>query len=161
MLGDPGYDPAPLVIQVGSGSGDAPDREQLRQDFELFATVVAEPVDRLLAWATAREVESALWNVAHDEYKSAIENMALACVRRPHGALKIYGAYDRQRSYPRTESRGRVPTYQALDAPSAAEADVRDGSASRPASPPGIGRRAGAGISRKPRPQGVSGVLRG
>lgn len=48
---------------------------QLRHDFELFAAVVGEPVDRLLAWATAREVESALWNVFHDRPTTAKTNM--------------------------------------------------------------------------------------
>ena len=80
MLGDPGYDPVPLVIQVGSGAGDAPDREQFRHHFDLFSAVVREPVDRLLAWATARDVESALWSVANDEPNEARENMLWARV---------------------------------------------------------------------------------
>lgn len=80
MLGDPGYDPSPLVIQIGFGAGDAPNSERLRRDFELFATVVGEPLDRLFAWATAREVESALWNTARDAFSDASENMVWARV---------------------------------------------------------------------------------
>lgn len=78
MIGDPGYDPAPLVVQARSDAGDAPDENQLRHDFELFAAVVGEPVDRLLAWATAREVESALCNVFHDHPTTAKTNMVWA-----------------------------------------------------------------------------------
>ena len=60
MVGDPAYDPLPLVTQVDEPVPDA----LLLPRFRLVADVVGEPVDRLLAWPVARSVESALWDAS-------------------------------------------------------------------------------------------------
>ena len=60
MVGDPAYDPLPLVAQVGEPVPD----DLLRPRFQLVADVVGEPIDRLLAWPVARAVESALWDAS-------------------------------------------------------------------------------------------------
>ena len=59
MLGDPGYDPEPLVLQVPPV--DHADGDAFRHRFRVVADVVGEPADRLAAWAVARLVERALW----------------------------------------------------------------------------------------------------
>ena len=72
MVGDPAYDPLPLVCQVGEPVAD----DDLLPRFQLVADVVDEPVDRMLAWSVARTVEAALWHVARNEDPSS--SMALA-----------------------------------------------------------------------------------
>lgn len=74
MVGDPGYDPWPLVGQVGEPIPDA----RLGPHFAIVADVVGEPVERLLAWAVARTVESALWNASRGNDPS--DEMRLAGV---------------------------------------------------------------------------------
>lgn len=78
MIGDPGYDVLPLAAEVEAS--DAPDARRLGASFVLVADVVEEPVDRLLAWATARMVESALWHVSLEEHRQADDNMRWARV---------------------------------------------------------------------------------
>ena len=56
MLGDPGYDPEPLVLQVPPVEG-----ADLAARFRLVADVLDEPAERLMAWAVARLVERSLW----------------------------------------------------------------------------------------------------
>ncbi|HUP87459.1 MAG TPA: aminoglycoside phosphotransferase family protein [Acidimicrobiales bacterium] len=63
MIGDPGYDPLSLVLQVGDPVADG----LVLPRYTLVAEVLAEPVERLLAWSVARLVESALWHVSRGE----------------------------------------------------------------------------------------------
>lgn len=67
MVGDPGYDPLPLLMQVDPPFQCEDPRRVLRHRYGLFAEAVGEPVERLLAWSVAREVESALWYASRDE----------------------------------------------------------------------------------------------
>jgi len=78
MVGDPGYDPMPLVLQVGvQHEGVLPDAEIDRR-YRLISDLVAEPVERLLAWTLARSVESALWEVSGGRPARAARDMARA-----------------------------------------------------------------------------------
>jgi len=58
MIGDAAYDPSQLVDQLDDPSGS------VRSRYEYFADLVDVPVDRMLAWGVARNVEGALWDVA-------------------------------------------------------------------------------------------------
>lgn len=80
MVGDPGYDVWPLASQIDEAPDGRPRSEVLRRHFELVASIVGEPGDRLLAWATARTVESALWHSSLNEDREALETMAWARV---------------------------------------------------------------------------------
>jgi streptomycin 6-kinase len=76
MVGDPGYDVLPLVTQVEPT--EATDGDRLRRNFGLVASIVEEPVERLLAWGVARMVESSLWHVSLDEPEQAADNLRWA-----------------------------------------------------------------------------------
>lgn len=80
MLGDPGYDPSPLLCQIDPPFTAADPAARLRRRYDLFASLVGEPADRLLAWTVARIVESALWLVDTDRLDLAAEEMAQAKV---------------------------------------------------------------------------------
>ncbi|HEV2087746.1 MAG TPA: aminoglycoside phosphotransferase family protein [Cryptosporangiaceae bacterium] len=80
MLGDPGYDPAPLLSQLDPPWGTAGSAQALRHRFTLFADLVGEPVERLLAWAFARAVESAVWRASEGELADGVAEMAEAAV---------------------------------------------------------------------------------
>lgn len=61
MVGDPGYDPFPLLEQIGDPFAcDRPHRV-VASRFALLADALGEDARRLQAWAVARRVESALW----------------------------------------------------------------------------------------------------
>lgn len=61
MIGDPGYDPWPLLAQIDEPFAYSDPLGVLAERFALVGDVVGEDVRRLAAWALAREVESALW----------------------------------------------------------------------------------------------------
>ncbi|MET8155728.1 aminoglycoside phosphotransferase family protein [Sphaerisporangium sp. NPDC005289] len=65
MIGDPGYDPWPLVEQIDDpfAHSDAP--RVTGERFALVAGALGEDTRRLQAWAVARRVETALWAVEH------------------------------------------------------------------------------------------------
>jgi streptomycin 6-kinase len=67
MVGDPGYDPLSLVLQVGDPIAEG----LVVPRYALVADVLGEPVDRLLAWSVARLVESALWHASRGEDPAA------------------------------------------------------------------------------------------
>lgn len=56
MVGDPAYDTAPLVLQLGSPMEEPEAARVLDRRFELLAEVLGEPRERLLAWSVARTV---------------------------------------------------------------------------------------------------------
>jgi streptomycin 6-kinase len=61
MIGDPCYDPAPLLLQVDPPF-DAPSPARVLLDrVEHVAGILNTPADRILAWIVARSVEWALW----------------------------------------------------------------------------------------------------
>lgn len=65
MVGDPGYDPWPLVSQIDDPFGHPDPRRVLAERFALVGDVLGEDAQRLAAWAFAREAESALWAADH------------------------------------------------------------------------------------------------
>lgn len=78
MVGDPGYDVLPLASEIHQEPDGRPRPEVLRRHFGLVGSIVAEPVERLLAWATARTVEAALWHSSLGEHDEALESMEWA-----------------------------------------------------------------------------------
>lgn len=135
MVGDPAYDPAPLLAQVSPTRGPSDPRPGLshlrpglshlrsglsepvfgrsgpvsapapgpsrppgpsttasapthpargpagiERRYRLFADMVGQPPERLLAWAVARAVESALWRVDRGDLADARADMAEAAV---------------------------------------------------------------------------------
>ncbi|MDT0304167.1 aminoglycoside phosphotransferase family protein [Streptomonospora wellingtoniae] len=59
MVGDPGYDVWPLIMQIDSPMRLVDPRPALRSRFAAAAEILGEPADRLAAWSAARAVESA------------------------------------------------------------------------------------------------------
>lgn len=80
MVGDPGYDPAPLLLQVGTPFSGADPAGALRRRFGVAAEVTGEPAERLLAWAVARSVEGALWFAERGEVAAGAEEMEHAAL---------------------------------------------------------------------------------
>lgn len=67
MVGDPAYDLAPLVLQLGSPLEQQRPERVVRDRFQMAAELVDQPAERLLAWSVARSVESALWYASMGE----------------------------------------------------------------------------------------------
>ncbi|NGN67538.1 phosphotransferase [Streptomyces sp. A7024] len=61
MAGDPGYDLYPLIEQVDDPYEHDDPKRVVADRFTLVADVLGEDRGRLLAWAVARRVETALW----------------------------------------------------------------------------------------------------
>lgn len=68
----------PLASEIDPTPDGRPRPRHLRRHFGLVASIVAEPVERLLAWATARTVEAALWHSSLGESDEALESMVWA-----------------------------------------------------------------------------------
>ncbi|MGK5499270.1 aminoglycoside phosphotransferase family protein [Streptomyces sp. URMC 125] len=64
MVGDPLYDPWPLIEQIDAPFGHPVPRPVAAARTALVADALGEDAARLRAWAVARRVESALWTVA-------------------------------------------------------------------------------------------------
>jgi streptomycin 6-kinase len=75
MVGDAGYDPSPLVLQVLPPADDDP--AELRRRFDLFGAVVGEDGGRLTQWGLARVVEAALWSWDRGDHDGGARSMAL------------------------------------------------------------------------------------
>lgn len=80
MIGDPGYDVAPLVLQLGSPLNQPHPVQTLRARYRLLADVLSLPPDRLVAWSIARSVESALWYASRDDLVAGSEEMTTVAV---------------------------------------------------------------------------------
>ncbi|OKH99274.1 hydroxyurea phosphotransferase [Streptomyces sp. CB02923] len=80
MVGDPGYDPWPLLEQIDDPFGYDDPRPVLRERFSLVADALDEDPARLLAWAAARTVESALWCAEHGDVPDGAEELEVAAV---------------------------------------------------------------------------------
>ncbi|UQA91724.1 aminoglycoside phosphotransferase family protein [Streptomyces halobius] len=80
MVGDPAYDPWPLLAQIDDPFGHPDPRPVLRERYALVADVLGEDPARLMAWAVARGVECALWCADHDEVEDGAELLAEARV---------------------------------------------------------------------------------
>jgi streptomycin 6-kinase len=72
MLGDPAFDVAQL-LRHGDPRGRA-----LEQRLAVLAVRLDLPAERVAAWAVARNVEWAMWDLAHDAFERAKANMARA-----------------------------------------------------------------------------------
>ena len=75
MVGDPAYDPWPLIEQIDDPFEHDDPAPVLRERFALVADVLGADPHRLQAWAAARDIENALWCVEHDEPDGAVEAM--------------------------------------------------------------------------------------
>lgn len=87
MIGDPGYDPWPLVSQIDDPFRYPDPHRVLAERFALVSDVLGEDVWRLYAWAFAREAESALWAVDHADSPIAHGSMRKAHVFAELAAL--------------------------------------------------------------------------
>lgn len=80
MVGDPAYDPWPMLEQIGDPLSSADPARVLRDRVTLLAGALDEQADRLVSWALARRVEAALWTVEHGDPAGGAEMMAGAGV---------------------------------------------------------------------------------
>lgn len=80
MLGDPAYDPWPLLVQVGAPFEAADPAAVLRARYAAFGELTGLPVVRLLGWSVARTVEMALWEDHHGLGSAAAASMSRARV---------------------------------------------------------------------------------
>jgi streptomycin 6-kinase len=67
MIGDPAYDVWPLISQIDDPFAHDDAQSVLAERMSLVAGMVGEDVRRLAAWALAREIELALWSLAHPD----------------------------------------------------------------------------------------------
>jgi streptomycin 6-kinase len=67
MLGDPAYDPWPLLEQIDDPYARPDPAAVLRDRVALLADELALDPERLVLWAVARRVETALWAAHHDD----------------------------------------------------------------------------------------------
>lgn len=80
MVGDPGYDVAPLVLQLASPLEHPHPVQTLRWRYALLADALSVPPERLVAWSIARTVESALWYASRDDVAAGSEDMTTVAV---------------------------------------------------------------------------------
>ncbi|MFD0772374.1 aminoglycoside phosphotransferase family protein [Streptomonospora algeriensis] len=78
MTGDPGYDLWPLIMQLDSPMRLIEPGPTLRRRFGLAADILGEPADRLMAWSTARAVESAFHRYEIGAYEAGDAELAQA-----------------------------------------------------------------------------------
>ncbi|MFI9045343.1 aminoglycoside phosphotransferase family protein [Streptomyces sp. NPDC053427] len=80
MVGDPAYDPWPLLMQIDDPFAHPDPRPVLRERYALVAEALDEDPARLLAWSVARAVEGALWSADHDDVAGGAEELTQARV---------------------------------------------------------------------------------
>ncbi|PFG38262.1 streptomycin 6-kinase [Georgenia soli] len=79
MLGDPAFDPWPLLTQVGDPFREASAAGVLRARSRIVCAAAGLDASRVAAWAMARAVESALWRAAEQRDRTAaVEELAQA-----------------------------------------------------------------------------------
>ncbi|WP_198671352.1 aminoglycoside phosphotransferase family protein [Desertihabitans aurantiacus] len=86
MVGDPGYDLSPLLMQVDDPFGHPDPAAVLADRVGLLAGLTGEPVERLHAWSAARLVEAALWYASRHEPGPGAD-----CLRRAGLTLDLLG----------------------------------------------------------------------
>jgi streptomycin 6-kinase len=64
LVGDPAFDPAPLVLQTGHLLESPDPRAELAHRLRLVADATGVDAERMRAWGLARCVEMAVWSVA-------------------------------------------------------------------------------------------------
>jgi streptomycin 6-kinase len=67
MIGDPAYDPWPLLEQVDDPFAHPDPAKVLRQRVERVSDELSLDPQRIVAWAVARRVETALWTAHHGD----------------------------------------------------------------------------------------------
>jgi streptomycin 6-kinase len=80
MVGDPGYDLCPLLMQVDDPFDHPDPAAVLRDRVDLLAGLTGVPAERVLAWCLARLVEWALWYASRDEPQPGAGEMRRAAV---------------------------------------------------------------------------------
>jgi len=75
MIGDPGYDPWPLLEQVDDPFAHPDPARVLRSRLALMAEELEVSRDRIIGWAVARRVETALWAAEHGDVPGGAELM--------------------------------------------------------------------------------------
>jgi streptomycin 6-kinase len=78
MVGDPAYDPWPLLQQVDDPFTHPDPATTLRRRIGLTAGELSLPDDRVAQWAVARGVETALWSAQHGDLAAGATAMAQA-----------------------------------------------------------------------------------
>lgn len=78
MIGDPGYDPWPLLDQIDDPFARADSTRVVARRWELVAEAVGEDSARLHAWAAARGIESAYYALDHDDRVAAVRALSRA-----------------------------------------------------------------------------------
>ncbi|MFC7620776.1 aminoglycoside phosphotransferase family protein [Microlunatus sp. GCM10028923] len=78
MIGDPGYDFCPLLLQVDNPFDHADPAPLLLDRVKLVADLVQVPPERLLAWCLARLVEAAHWYADQGEIEEGAKELAAA-----------------------------------------------------------------------------------
>lgn len=80
MIGDPGYDLPPLLMQIDEPFAYGDPVSVLRTRVELLADLLDEPAERLYAWSVARMVEAALWYADRGEVEEGNTELTRAAV---------------------------------------------------------------------------------
>lgn len=80
MAGDPAYDPWPLIEQIDDPFAHADPAKTLRQRINLVADALGEDPQRIVSWAVARRVETALWAAHHGRVAGGLGVMREAAV---------------------------------------------------------------------------------
>lgn len=80
MVGDPGYDLAPLVLQLAWPVRHPHPAQTLRRRYALLADALGIPAERLVAWSLARTVESALWQASRGDIAAGSQHMTTVAV---------------------------------------------------------------------------------
>lgn len=80
MIGDPGYDLPPLLLQVDDPFTHADPTRVLLDRVDLVADRIDVSPDRLLAWCLARMVEGALWYADRAQVEAGAREFAKAAL---------------------------------------------------------------------------------
>lgn len=91
MIGDPGYDVWPLISQIDDPFARHDAERVLADRMTLVADMVGEDVRRLAAWALAREVEAALWSVAHASAPIAAGSLIIGSMPKARVFARLAG----------------------------------------------------------------------
>jgi len=78
LVGDPAYDPWPLLEQIDNPFSYADPGAQLRERVALLAHSLGLPADRIVAWCLARRVETALFAAQHGDVTGGAQLLAEA-----------------------------------------------------------------------------------
>ncbi|MFA9430667.1 aminoglycoside phosphotransferase family protein [Egicoccus sp. AB-alg2] len=80
MLGDPAYDPWPLLTQLDAPFAAPDPAARLAERYRRFGALVGVAPQRLAAWSVARTIEMALWQDHHGRHAEAAAAFGQASV---------------------------------------------------------------------------------